>query len=341
MVRSRRLHPLPELLAAGAAAAVGGRIALRWSARAIQARTDPALDPLYDLPPDVIHHDIEAADGGSIHVLERGAGRPLLLIHGITLQARVWAPQLHLMADRYRVLAMDVRGHGRSVAGRDGFGRRIAARDVATVLDHFDLHDAVIVGHSMGGMILMEFAGDFPDELARRVAGLVFMDTAAYQIAPKPVLPLAKALGRRVTSRLESGRSVPQRQMGEDDLSWVVTRLAFGSRPPARAVDEVRRCGAEVPQSTALPSGIDLLDHDARKALAATSTPSLVLVGARDLLTPVYAARRIANFLPMARFEVLPGAGHQLMQERPFEVADLLDDFVAGLAERAATSTDR
>ncbi|HMC39346.1 MAG TPA: alpha/beta hydrolase [Acidimicrobiales bacterium] len=318
-------------LVIAAAAAAGGRVGLHQSAAAIRRRSDPALDPLYDLSADVVRHDVPAADGGSIHVIERGTGRPLLLIHGITLQARIWAPQLHLMADRYRVLAMDVRGHGRSTAGSEGFGRRIAARDVATVLDHFDLRDAIVVGHSMGGMILMEFAADFAEELQERVAGLVFMDTAAYQIAPKPVLPLAKALGRRARVRLEAGRAVPRLPMGEDDLSWVLSRLAFGARPSARAVDEVRRCGMEVPQSTSLPSGIDLLDHDAREALAATHTPSMVMVGSRDLLTPVYAARRIAGFLPMGRFEVLPGAGHQLMQERPHEVARLLDDFVARL----------
>jgi non-heme chloroperoxidase len=319
-----------------AAAAGAGRAGLGVAAGRIRRRRDPDLDPLFDMPADVIHHEVGAADGGRIHVVERGAGRPLLLIHGITLQARIWAPQLHLMADRYQVLAMDVRGHGTSRAGADGFGRRAAARDVKTVLDHFDLRGAVVVGHSMGGMILMEFAGDFPDELAERVAGLVFMDTAAYQLAPKPVLPVAKALGRRVRRRFDAGRPIPERPMGDDDLSWVLSRLAFGADPPARAVDEVRRCGAEVPQSTSLPSGIDLLDHDARDALAATSTPSMILVGSRDLLTPVAAARRIARFLPHARFEVLPRAGHQLMQERPHEVAQLLDEFTAELTAPAA-----
>lgn len=330
---TRRTVLIPGLVVAAGVGALGARVAVSRSAQAIRTRVDPQLDPLYDLPDDVVHHDVPAADGGSLHVLERGSGRPLLLIHGITLQARVWAPQMHLMADRFRILAMDVRGHGASTAGSDGFGRRAAARDVATVLHHFDLHGAVVVGHSMGGMILMEFAGDFVGDLAERVAGLVFMDTAAYQIAPKPVLPLARALGRRVRARQEAGRPVPLRPVGDDDLSWVITRLAFGTRPPARAVDEVRRCGAEVPPSTSLPSGIDLLDHDARRALAATSTPSLVLVGSRDLLTPVYAARRIARFLPDARFEVLAGAGHQLMQERPFEVARLLDEFCASLPD--------
>lgn len=312
-------------------ATVGSRLAVRRAAVNIKARVDPDLDPLYDLPGDVEHHDLPSADGGSIHVLERGRGRPVLLIHGVTLQARVWAPQFHMLADRYRVLAMDVRGHGRSVPGRDGFGRRIAARDVDSVLEHFDLHGAVVVGHSMGGMILMEFAGDFPRQLEKRVAGLVFMDTAAYQVLPKVALPVAQALGRRIRSRYEDGRPVPDRPMGDDDLSWILSRLAFGARPSARAVDEVRRCGAEVPQSTSLPSWIDILDHDARKALAATSTPSLVLVGSRDLLTPVAGARRIASFLPEARLEVLPGCGHQMMQERPSEFARLLDEFTAGL----------
>lgn len=330
---------LTRRMAAGAAitavAATGSRLAVHRSVQALKARSDPELDPLFDLPDDVAEHEVAAPDGGSVRVLERGAGRPLLLIHGITLQAGVWSPQFHMLADRYRVLAMDVRGHGRSRAGSDGFGRKVAARDVAAVVEHFDLRDAVIVGHSMGGMILMEYAGDFPEHLAGRIAGLVFMDTAAYQILPRPALPIAQALGRRLRNRLEAGRPIPQRAVG-DDLSWLLARLAFGSRPSGRAVDQVRRFLEEVPQSTSLPSGIDLLDHDARDALRATRTPSMVLVGSRDTLTPVWAARRIARFLPGARLEVLPGAGHQLMQERPAEVARLLDDFVAGLPEASA-----
>jgi pimeloyl-ACP methyl ester carboxylesterase len=280
----------------------------------------------------VTHHEVASHDGGALHVVERGSGRPLLLIHGVTLQAGVWSPQFHLMADRYRILALDVRGHGKSVAGSDGFGRTVAARDVATVLEHFDLRDAIIVGHSMGGMITMEFAGDFPDELAERVAGLVFMDTAAYQILPRAVLPVAKMLGKRVNNRFSAGLPVPERKFGDDDLSWLMTRVAFGSSPSAKAVAQVRGYLEEVPQSTSLPSWIDLLDHDAREALKATKTPSLVLVGSRDLLTPVFAARRIASFLPDAGFEVLEGAGHQLMQERPYEVARLIDEFTARIS---------
>ena len=310
---------------------VASRMALQRSAATIRSRRNPSLDPLYELPAGVTHHRIEASDGGLLHVLERGQGRPLLLLHGITLQAGVWSPQLHLLADRYRVLAMDVRGHGASQAGSLGLGRKAAARDVLTVLEHFELRGTVIAGHSMGGMILMEFAADFPDELNKRVAGLVFMDTAAYHILPPPALPIARAIGRGARRRFERGKPVPQLQFGDDDLCWVIVRMAFGRRPSGQAIDQFRRWLEEVPPATSLLSGIDLLDHDAREALAAIHAPSLVLVGSRDPLTPVYAARRIARLLPDGRCEVLAGAGHQPMQERPHEVALLLDEFVAGL----------
>lgn len=328
MSRVKRLLVAGGLLGAGVYI---GRLAERREVENVKGRTDPELDPLYQLPSDVEHHEIPTFDGGSLHVIEKGAGRPLVLIHGITLQASIWAPQFHLMTTRYRVFAIDVRGHGASRAGTAGYGRDQAAQDVATVLEHFDLYDAVIVGHSMGGMILMEFCGNHPNVLDERVAGLVFMDTAAYEIAPAAVGPAARMLGHRMVNRLDAGRRVPQRQIGDDDLSWFMTRLAFGQRPSAAAVDQVRHMLAEVPQSTSLPSGVDLLDHDARDALAATNTPSLVLVGSRDLLTPVYAARRICRFLPHSELAVLHGAGHQLMQERPAEVAEILNRFVAEL----------
>ena len=78
----------------------------------------PLPDDLFDLPDDVVHHRIPTPDGGSIHAVERGSGRPLVLLHGITLRHDVWAPQLRELADRYRVIAVDLRGHGESTAGR-------------------------------------------------------------------------------------------------------------------------------------------------------------------------------------------------------------------------------
>ena len=323
-----------RLLGAAAVAGVGvvaARTVEKRAVKALKGRVDERLDPLYDLPADVVEHDIPTHDGGSVHVVERGSGRPLVLVHGILLQAAVWAPQLHLMADRYRVVAIDVRGHGQSIAGTAGYGTSAAAQDVVTVLEHLDLRHAIVMGQSMGGAITMRMAGDHPDVLAERVDGLGFMATSGLAFAPVRLAPIAQGLGGRLSTRIESGRRIPELPQRDNDLSWWVTRVAFGAKPSAKAVDQVRQYVMAVPQATSLPTAADLFQHDAREALAATHTPSLVLVGTRDLLTPVYAARFIADALPNARLEILPDAGHQLMQERPFEVAEILDDFASQL----------
>ncbi|HWJ96829.1 MAG TPA: alpha/beta fold hydrolase, partial [Acidimicrobiales bacterium] len=117
----------------------------------------PVDDVLFDLPAGVIEHEIPTPDGGTVHAIEQGAGRPLVLLHGITLRADVWAPQFHQLTDRYRVIAVDLRGHGTSKAGDAGFGVARLGDDLATLLTELDLHDAVLVGHSMGGMTVMQF----------------------------------------------------------------------------------------------------------------------------------------------------------------------------------------
>ncbi len=74
------------------------------------------------LPGDVEHHDIEVDDGGRIHVVSRGRGQPLVLLHGVFLNSGIWVHQLADLSDELRVIAVDLRGHGRSVSGSDGFG---------------------------------------------------------------------------------------------------------------------------------------------------------------------------------------------------------------------------
>jgi pimeloyl-ACP methyl ester carboxylesterase len=282
-------------------------------------------DDLFDLPDDVVHHHLPTPDGGSIHAVERGRGRPLVLLHGITLRHDVWAPQFHQLSDRYRVIAVDLRGHGESTPGSDGFGIGRLADDLATLLEALDLHDAVVVGHSMGGMTAMTFCGQHPEVLAARVAGLIFVATRAHQVLPPLVDAGARALVGRGGELLASGRELPAPRAANERL----VRLAFGDQPHPRAVAAVADMGQAMVPEALVPSLAGLIEHDARVALRATETPSLVIVGTRDLLTPVPAGRHLAHLLPRSELVVLPRAGHQLMQERPAELAELIDAFVA------------
>ncbi|MCU1352645.1 MAG: putative hydrolase or acyltransferase of alpha/beta superfamily [Acidimicrobiales bacterium] len=288
-------------------------------------RPRPVADDLFDLPDDVVHHDLVTPDDGTLHLVERGHGRPLVLLHGITLRSDLWSPQLHQLSDRYRVIAVDLRGHGRSRPGTDGYGLAHLATDLRTVLEALDLHGAVLVGHSMGGMTAMQFCGLYPKVLDERVAGIVFVATRAHQVYPPYLRRAVQELTARGQAHLDGGGSLPDHAATRRRM----TRLAFGSRPPRRALELTAEMGASIAPDAFIASAQGMLDHDARDALRHTNTPSLVVVGTRDLLTPVPAARHLAHLLPRSELVVLPGAGHQLMQERPAELAELIDDFVA------------
>jgi pimeloyl-ACP methyl ester carboxylesterase len=284
------------------------------------------------LPDDVTHRTVATPDCGELHVIERGRGRPLVLFHGITLRADVWAPQLHQLADRYRVIAVDLRGHGSSTVGTDGYGLPRLATDVATTLEALDLHHAVLVGHSMGGMTIMQFCGDHSEVLDERVAGVVFVATRAHAVVPALAAGFMRRAGDRAQAKLDAGGALPRSAA----ISGRMARVAFGRRPSPVAVAQVAEMTTSIPPEAFLPSGLGLLDHDARDALGRTHTPSMVVVGTRDLLTPVRSSRHLAGLLEGSQLHVLPGAGHQLMQERPDELARLIDEFVADLPQEAA-----
>ncbi|MEJ7585474.1 MAG: alpha/beta hydrolase, partial [Acidimicrobiales bacterium] len=317
-------------VAGGLVALVGvGFTAERVLVGRLRRRTDPDVDPLLMPPSDTRPGEIGAHDGGKLHYLERGEGRPLVLLHGITLAARIWSPQLHQLAgsvDRpgFRVIAFDLRGHGDSSAGTDGYGLPVLARDLATVLTELDLRGAVVAGHSMGGMALMRFCADHPEVLQERVAALAFVATAASAPMPPFLLSRLEILGARLVDRLDDGRPVPSLRFSGNDASLVLCRLAFGKHPSAAAVEQVRACIEAMDPEASQRSGVGLLDHDVSETLPQVTQPAAIVVGRRDLLTPVAAARRIAQLLPHARFHVLPGAGHQLMQERPDELGAIL-----------------
>lgn len=333
-------------LAAAGAAAGAAAVGLYRSTHPAEASGPPSADPgrrrrlpghhLFDLPDGVVEGDVSTPDGGTIHYAEKGEGRPLVLLHGVTLRHDVWAPQFHQLADRYRVIAVDLRGHGRSEVGALGLGLPRLATDLATLLEALDLRDAVVVGHSMGGMTVMRFCGDHPDVLGERVAAIALVATAAHQAVP----PYLEGVLRRVLTsgkgQVERGAALPTRRV----VSRPTVRLVFGDRPHPRAVDIVHQMTTSMHDAHLIDSLLGIVEHDARDALRATRTPSLVVVGTRDVLTPVPASRAMARLMPGSELVVLPRAGHQLMQERPDELAELIDALVARVEGDAASVAD-
>ncbi|WCO66627.1 alpha/beta hydrolase [Iamia majanohamensis] len=326
------MRPTTRTLLRLAGVAAAGVVAERVVARRVRSRTVPEVDHLLTPPDDVRHLTVRVHDGGELHVVERGEGRPLVLLHGITLNAELWSPQLHDLARDHRVLAVDLRGHGRSVPGDDGYGMDVLGRDVASLLTEIDLRDALVVGHSMGGMATLAFAVDHPEVRRERVAGLGLVATAAARPFPNALVPRLAALGGTIVERLDSGRPVPSYRFSGNDLSLFLIRSVFGREASGAAIEQVRASIEATDDEALQRSLVGIFDHDATEGLPEVDTPAFVVVGRRDVLTPVPFARAMAEGLPDAELTVLPGAGHQLMQERPDELAGLIRDLAARTA---------
>lgn len=322
-----------------AAAGVGAAIAAeRLLVGRPRRRLDPAAVAAFRFPDAAVHHEVPTSDGGTMHVVEHGdaAGRPIVLLHGITLSALTWHYQLADLADladRYRLLAVDLRGHGSSIAGAAEWHFDRLATDLAELFDHLDLRDAVLVGHSMGGMVALRFALDHRATFAERVAGLVLMSTsggpvvrlAAYQALTDAIRPPARYA-------LALGDRIPGGMFRANDLSYLIFRLGMGADPAPEHVELNRLMTAGTPVTVWSELITHVAGFDVRDRLGEIDVPALVLVGTRDLLTPPASARKLVAGLPHSRPVVaLPGAGHMLMLERRAEVAEQLDRFAASL----------
>ncbi len=313
-------------------AAIGAGIAAeRIAARRLRAAPDPDTDAELRLEFDRFRR-LPSHDGGEIYVVERGTGPVIVLSHGVTLSIRTWAKQFHTLVDAgFRVVAFDHRGHGESKLGESGHAIENLSADVRTVLEGLDLHDVVIVGHSMGGIATQSFCIHHPDVARERVAGIVLLSSLAR--SPLASRPGAANASVWLADHLPDGAAALRAR----HLGLVLARLGFGRDPAPSHIEVTRQMILETSPETrrdavAALAGLDLSDH-----LGEIDRPTLIICGTSDLITPVAESRRMARRIPGAELVEVAGGGHMLM----FERTDLVDAAIIEFAHLVQDSTER
>lgn len=252
-------------------------------------------------------------DGVELAVTVAGPtdGPVVVLSHCWTGSRAIWGPVAERLIEAgHRVVLYDQRGHGDSTHGDEPPTIAMLGDDLRSVLEAVDAHDAVLVGHSMGGMSVQSYAAEHPVDFKERVRAVVLVATAAQTLGRSlPPLVVERLIGDRYPAwagRGAVGRSLVRGSIG---------------RGPQRAHVELTLDGwartsgyARAGFLTAM-SGMNL-----RTALRDTGVPATVLVGTRDRLTPVALGRRLAAGIPESELVVLPGAGHMLPLERPDDI---------------------
>lgn len=332
-------------LAGVAGGTAAGATAIEVAIRRGRRRPDPAAEDVLDEPVGSVHRIVPMSDGGEIHVIERGHGPTFVLLHGVTLSARAWHYQLiDLVAAGFRVVTLEHRGHGDSRAGSDGYTESRMAQDLYEVLLALRLADATLVGHSIGGMLILQLMVDHP-ELAvdGTVSSIVLLSTSASPVLGNGVPVAAAGLARLLTPvagrghiRATKGRAGRTRPPG--DLAALYCRLAFGAAPSRMHVEWTRAMTSAISPEIVAALVHTLVGLDVREHLGAITAPTLVVVGSRDLLTPVWHSRYLASHIRAAELHVLPGCGHMVMFERRDEFAQLLVDWAERVVPALSTT---
>jgi 3-oxoadipate enol-lactonase len=245
-----------------------------------------------------------------VHYDITGAGPPLVLVGSIGSTLAMWEPQLPVLAERFRVIRVDHRGHGRSPVPAGPYTIADLGSDVLALLDHLGERRVSLCGLSMGGMAGMWLGAHAPE----RIAALALLDTSAY-MGREVWEPRIAAVETGGTAAIVDG--VMQR--------WFTPE--FRQRNPER-VARFAAMVTDTPDDGYAGCAAAIRDMDLRPDLAKVTAPTLVVVGADDPATPPDAARDIADRIAGARLEVIAGAAHIANVERPDEVnRHLLDHF--------------
>ncbi|HZZ83815.1 MAG TPA: alpha/beta fold hydrolase [Anaeromyxobacteraceae bacterium] len=252
-----------------------------------------------------------------------GAGRPLVLLHGWAMSSRLFSPLRHRLAG-FRVIAPDLRGHGRSPAAPTATLEDHVA-DLVALFDRLGREGALLAGWSLGAQVALAAA----PRLTPRLAGLAL-------IAGTPRFTATDGWPHGLPATTVEAMALRFRR----DPARVLARFFDGMFGPAELSPEALAAlradlldGAPPPSPDAALAGLDQLARvDLRGALAGVAAPALVLHGGADAVCPPGAGEFLAERLPRARLVSLDGAGHAPFLTRPAECAAALDAFARELA---------
>lgn len=253
-------------------------------------------------------------DGVEINYELAGAGTTIALTHGIGGTGADFAAIVPALAARYQVLTWDVRGFG--VSGRPATGYSIArfGDDLAGLLDHLGIEQAVIGGTSMGGTVTQRFILDHPE----RTLAAVIMSTSSQ----------VNEAGR---ARWQAQADAIER---EGFAAWVrrsrppeQTEAYLAEHPEVREAEE-RRIRTNPDSAVYAQVARAVSDYNYTEELRGVGVPALVLVGSEDKQTPPGGSVIISRAIPGAELHILPGFGHNLAREAPEQVVSLIVSFL-------------
>ena len=255
-------------------------------------------------------HDVASSE--ILYFTERGAGSPLLLVHGLMVTGEMFDPVIDQFAASHRVIIPDLRGHGRSRRLPGPYTVAHLASDLSRLLDHLEIRSAAVLGYSQGGAVAQQLVCDYPERCER----LVLACTYAYNTATMRekleghLFPLfMEIVGIKRMAKIIV--SVSAKHLGEKRAAWLTVTMANQD------------------QTLMLAAWRAAMSFDGRGRLVEIRSPTLVISDSADGAVPIHDAQMLHGSIPRSELVIIDGADHALIWTHPVEFVRLTEVFLA------------
>jgi pimeloyl-ACP methyl ester carboxylesterase len=267
----------------------------------------------------LVSSTIECSDGTRLRCFTAGEGPTVVLAHGYLDEHKTFDDVVPLLlAAGRRVITFDQRAHGGTNVGRDGLSPRSMASDYRAVIEHFDVKDGVLLGHSMGAFLTVVFAILHADVAHRHLRGLVLVGGHAGEVARGSVqnqvqIKLVELGAMTLISR--SRRA-----------SRAMARTLFGDVAEPRHIELTAETFRRADKKATLPILAAQVEESYYDRLGEITVPAIVVCGERDRTCPRRHSERLGARIPGSRNVWLPRIGHMVPYEAPSAIIDAIED---------------
>lgn len=270
---------------------------------------------------------VKASDGVLLHYSSTGTGRPIVLVHGWTMNGRFFRKNIDALAQDHRVITIDSRGHGLSGKDLVHLTMEQVGEDLETVLTALDLHDVVLAGWSMGMATVYNYLARFG---TARLAGVVDIDMTPYLFAEDD-WPHGVFGNLTPASSLEVQRQIVRDRTGLTE-TLIPAMFAADSTADGDVVAWWADQATTVPDLTALALWVSFSSQDWRPLLPSIDVPVLLAHGLKSQIYPTPVWEFLAERIPATETVLFEESGHSPFWEQPEKFNAAVIDFVGKLS---------
>jgi pimeloyl-ACP methyl ester carboxylesterase len=260
-------------------------------------------------------------DGSETFVVEMGEGENIIFANGIAASVHTWRKVLPILSKVFHVFALDYKGTGFSEKAKDKYSVELFSKQIFQLIKHFRMDKAILVGNSLGGETILDFAINHPN----MVKALILIDTAGYQ-NNKEITGLLVRMSRcKFVGRLL--QRYASKKFARKIIKWALYNDRLVDREMVDAYYKPMKTEGAADAFIELVRNLSYTKFDYKRVTEIT-VPTLIIWGEDDKWIPVTDAYKFHRDIKGSQLTVLERCGHAPQEEKPEEVSRLIEEFI-------------